>query len=125
MMEPLDCIRTELDRMAYQPGIEGCALVEATTGLLWYASGAGAQAERIWEAAVDYWRLYERQKDQFTVLGPLGAVAMHHIEGLLVVLPCCADPDLLLILHGGHGCVDWTALQRMTRALGRLVRNPG
>ncbi|HEY9023105.1 MAG TPA: hypothetical protein VIP05_02315 [Burkholderiaceae bacterium] len=119
----LEHIRTELERMAHQPGIEGSALVEAATGLVWYASGGGAHAQRVWEAAVDYWRLYERQKEQFAVLGPLGAVAMYHVEGILVVLPCCVDPDLLLILHGGHGCVDWRALQRMTRALGSLLRN--
>jgi len=110
--------------MAGQPGIEGCAMVEAATGFVWHASRGGARAERVWEAAVDYWRLYERQKEQFAVLGPLGAVAMHHVAGVLVVLPCCRDPDVLLILHGGHGGVDWRSLQRMTRALGQLLTNP-
>jgi len=109
--------------MALQPGIEGWALVEAATGLVWHASDPSAHAELVWEAAVDYWRLYERQKAQFTGLGPLGAVAMYHIEGMLVVLPCCTDPDVLLILHGGHRSVDWTALQRMARALGALLQH--
>ena len=116
-------IRMELAHMALQPGIEGCALVEAATGLVWHASGFSAHAERVWEAAVDYWRLYERQKSQFTGLGPLGAVAMYHIEGMLVVLPCCIDPDVLLVLHGSHGSVDWIALQRMARSLGALLQS--
>jgi len=116
-------IRTELARMALQPGIEGCALVEAATGLVWHASGFSAQAERIWEAAVDYWRLYERQKAQFVGLGPLGAVATYHTEGMLVVLPCCTDPDVLLILHASHRSVDWISLQRMARALGSLLKS--
>ncbi|MEP6501776.1 MAG: hypothetical protein ABJD97_00470 [Betaproteobacteria bacterium] len=115
-------IQADLARMALQPGIAGCALVEARTGLVWHASGQSAQAERVWEAAVDYWRLYERQKTQFTALGPLGAAVMYHTEAMLVVLPCCADPDVLLILHGEHGVVDWIALQRMARELGALLR---
>jgi hypothetical protein len=118
-------VRAELDRMALQPGLEGCALVEAGTGLVWSASGISASDERVWEAAVDYWRLYQRQKAQFTGLGPLGAAAMYHTAGMLVVLPCCADPEVLLVLHGGHGVVDWVALQRMARALGALLKSPG
>ena len=115
-------VRVELDRMARQPGLEGCALVDASTGLVWHASGSSADAEHVWEAAVDYWRLYERQKKLFTQLGPLGAAAMYHATGMLVVLPCCADPDVLLVLHGRHRAVDWIALQRMARALGALLR---
>ena len=111
--------------MATQPGLEGCALVEAGTGLVWHACGFRADEERVWEAAVDYWRLYERQKTQFTGLGPLGAAAMYHTVGMLVVLPCCADPDVLLVLHGRHHAVDWIALQRMARALGALLKSTG
>ncbi len=117
-------IRTELARMALQPGLEGCALVDAGTGLVWHASGFSASDERVWEAAIDYWRLYERQKVQFTGLGPLGAAAMYHTAGMLVVLPCCTDPDVLLVLHGRHRSVDWIALQRMARALGELLQSP-
>lgn len=118
-------VRAELARMALQPGIEGCALVEAGTGLVWHASGTSADDERVWEAAVDYWRLYERQKAQFTGLGPLGAAVMYHAVGMLVVLPCCVDPAVLLVLHGRHRVVDWIALQRMARVLGALLKSPG
>ena len=118
-------IRAELARMAMQPGLEGCALVEAGTGLVWHASGISASDERVWEAAVDYWRLYHRQKAQFTGLGPLGAAAMYHTAGMLVVLPCCADPDVLLVLHGRHRAVDWIALQGMARALGASLKSSG
>lgn len=99
--------------------------MDAATGLVWHASGIHAHAERTWEAAVDYWRLYERQKLQFRELGPLGAAAMYHAAGMLVVLPCCADPDVLLVLHGRHGTVDWIVLQRMARTLGALLKSPG
>lgn len=111
-----------LDRMAAHPGIVGCALVDAQTGLVWDSRAGTAH---LWEAAVDYWRLHDRQKLHFAGLGTLGAAVMYHTGGVLAVLPCCSDPDVLLVAQGAHRGVDWIALQRMARALGDLLRRPG
>jgi len=118
-------VGAELDRMAANPGIVGCALVDAHTGLVWESRGGGAHAERVWEAAVDYWRLHDRQKLHFAGLGELGAAAMYHTGGVLAVFPCSTDPDVLLVVHGEHRSVDWIALQRMARALSPLLRSSG
>jgi len=117
-------VASELARMASHPGIVGCALVDATTGLVWHSSGAGANTERMWEAAVDYWRLHDRQKTHFADLGVLAAAVMYHSEGVLAIIPCSSNPDLLLISQGRHGAVDWTAWQRMARGLGKLIHSP-
>jgi hypothetical protein len=112
-----------LDRMAAHPGVVGCALVDAHTGLVWDSRAGAPNAERVWEAAVDYWRLHDRQKLHFAGLGALGAAVMYHRAGVLAVFPCCSDPDVLLVAHGQHRGVDWIALQRMARALGELLRS--
>lgn len=118
-------VGTELDRLAAHPGIVGCALVDAHTGLVWDSRGGAQQAARVWEAAVDYWRLHDRQKLHFAGLGKLGAAAMYHTGGVLGVFPCCSDPDVLLVAHGQHSGVDWITLQRMARKLGELLRSSG
>jgi hypothetical protein len=115
-------IADELGRVAAQPGIVACALVDGSTGLVWHVSGASSNSEHMWEAAVDYWRLHNRQKAHFTGLGPLGAAVMYHAGGVLAVLPCCDDPDVLFVSHGQHANVDWIALQRLVRTLGQLLR---
>jgi len=115
-------VAAELDRMAGFPGIVGCALVDAATGLIWHASGSVPNAERVWEAAVDYWRLHDRQKLYFAGLGTLGAAVMYHTGGVLAVLPCCGDPEVLLVSYSRHGNVDWIPWQREVRALGALIR---
>lgn len=111
----------EVARMAAQPGIVGCALVDAGTGLIWHASGGGPEAERVWEAAIDYWRLHDRQKLNFAGLGALGAAVMYHAGGVLAVLPCCSAPEVLLVSHGQHRNVDWGLWQRMARELGAHI----
>jgi hypothetical protein len=112
----------ELERMAAHPGILGCALVDAGTGLVWHAFASRPNADRVWEAAVDYWRLHDRQKVHFAGLGTLGAAVMYHTGGVLAVFPCCSDPDVLLVCHGEHRNVDWIAWQRKVRELGKLIR---
>ncbi|MEP7100259.1 MAG: hypothetical protein ABI781_07100 [Burkholderiales bacterium] len=112
----------ELERMASHPGILGCALVDAGTGLVWHSCAAGPNAERIWEAAIDYWRLHDRQKANFAGLGTLGAAVMYHTGGVLAVFPCSTDPDVLLVCHGQLRDVDWMTWQRKVRDLGQMIR---
>jgi len=111
--------------MSGHPGILGCALVDANTGLVWHSCSGAPNAERVWEAAIDYWRLHDRQKVHFAGLGTLGAAVMYHTGGVLAVFPCCSDPDVLLVCHGQHRNVDWIAWQRMVRELGRMIRASG
>jgi hypothetical protein len=114
-------VGAELDRMAAHPGIVGCALVDAHTGLVWDSRAGAVNAQHMWEAAVDYWRLHDRQKLHFAGLGTLGAAVMYHSGGVLAVFPCCSDPDVLFVAHGQHHGVDWIALQRMARKLGESL----
>lgn len=113
-------VEAELSRMAASPGIGACALVEADNGLVWLSAGAPHDAS-VWEAAVDYWRLHQRQQAHFAELGALGAAVMYHARGVLAILPCCPDPNLLLVARGAHGGVDWIDWQRRGRALGAAL----
>lgn len=109
---------------ATTPGIDACALVQADSGLVWHAAGHSQKSERLWEAAIDYWRLQTRQHENFESLGPLGAAVMYHAFGVLAVVPCTQDPDLMVVCVGRHASVDWTNWQRKVRDLALLIRQP-
>ena len=114
-------IGPELDQLAALPGVVACALVDAATGLVWHVSGDAPRAEHVWEAAVDYWRLHDRHQAHFAGLGALGAVGLYHTAGVLAILPCAHDPEVLLVALAEHRAVDWIALQRMARTLGQRL----
>lgn len=111
----------EMERIAAESKVYGLALVDAGAGLVWHASGELAKTDGLSEAAVDYWRLHDRQHTHFASLGPLGAAVMYHQCGVLAVLPCCLEPKLLMVAQAPHSGIDWVDLQRQSRALGQRL----
>jgi hypothetical protein len=65
----------------------------------------------------------ERHQQVFTELGPLRAAVMHHASGLLAILPCTSEPELLVVAHGAQKNVDWRAWQEQVRQVGQLIRD--
>lgn len=110
-----------VEEMAMQPGIRGCALVDAGAGMIWTAHGELAANQSLWEAAANHWRLHQRHREHFDCLGPFAAVATHHADGVMAVFCCSTDPELLFVAVGRHRAVDWPTLQRMGLRLGQLV----
>lgn len=108
--------------LASDAGVQGCALVDASSGLVWHHSGASFGPAPLWEAAVDYWRLQQRLQTNFEALGGLRAAVLHHRHGVLVVLPCVREHELLLVTVARHGQVNWRQWQRGVKELGTLVR---
>jgi len=106
------------------PGVTACALVDGSSGLVWTSCGTPtANGEPLWEAAVDYWRLHGRLHQHFSSLGDLGAVVMYHHGGILAVLPCLRQPDLLVVCRADHQAVDWLSWQTRVTALGQELRS--
>lgn len=118
-------INDELDRavgaLARRPGLRGCALVEAGSGMVWTAHGELARHTSLWEAASDHWRLHGRHAAHFASLGEFVAVALIHVEGLVALFRCATDPDLLFVAVGQHRTVDWNTLQGLALRVGALV----
>ena len=113
-------LRGELEQFALMPGLQGCALVEIDTGMVWHAAGSIADVQKIAEASSDYWRLYQRQRIHFEHLGDLRAQVMMHREVRITMLPC--GPGMLLIaLSREQEPVDWARLQNKTLALKQMV----
>ncbi len=108
--------------LAQAPGVQGCALVDAGSGLLWERAGVDFGSHLVWEAAVDYWRLQERLHAHFEPLGDLAAATLHHREGVVVLLPCVPEHHLLLVAVARHRAVDWQQWQRLCASLAQTLR---
>lgn len=120
---PRDPAAIALAGICRQSGVEGCALVDASTGAVQYVSGRHRGDGSAWEAAADYWRLYHRQQRHFAPWGPLRAAVFVHTGGAIGVLPCCDEPPLVVVACSRGDGVDWEECERLARALGAVLRS--
>ncbi len=110
-------VQSELDALAATPGVHSCALVERASGLVWCSAGQPSEPA-LWEAAVDYWRLYLRTQQHYHHMGELRVAVMYHLRNVLALLPSNEAGDLLVVCVAAHQGVDWIAWQRRVRAMG-------
>lgn len=106
-------IAQELALMAATPGVVACALVDVGTGMVYLSAGNAPDIEAVAEAASDYWRLYQRNGNNFAELGPLQAVSTVHRDGVVSLMPC------------GDGIVLATISRRMQLDLSAWFRKVG
>lgn len=116
-------LQKALEQMARLPGLQGCALVEVDTGMVWHAAGGIEDLHKTAEVSSDYWRLYQRQRSHFAALGELQAQVMMHREVRITLLPC-GQGMLLIALSREQDRVDWAALQSQAQGLKQLVLAP-
>lgn len=117
-------LQTGLAQLLRTEGVRACALVDSASGLVWHAAGE-VHEPALWEAAMDYWRMYGRLRQHFdAVLGPLGAAVMHHQQGVLALLPCgrqegrqAGHDGLVVVCVASHRGVNWAGWQQEVRAL--------
>ncbi len=113
-------LRQELSSMAGLTGVEGCALVEVDTGMVWHAAGQSEKMQILSEAASDYWRLYKRLNAHFADLGEMRASVFMHVHSRITLMPCGKDM-LLVALTREKTPVNWTEWQSKTKQLADLV----
>ncbi len=113
-------LRDDLNRMAALPGMQGCALVEVSAGMVWYAAGQSLEMQNIAEAASDYWRLYQRLNGHFTQLGHMKAAVFMHVHGRITLMPCGKDM-LLVALTQESTLVNWAQWQSQAKDLASRV----
>lgn len=98
--------RNSLDEIAQQGGMLGCAIVETESGMVVEAAGDEEWAARA-EAAVDFWRLYERRAD-LRPLGPPRAAVLIHPE-CRITLTSCGARMVLICFSSEPDTMDWPA----------------
>lgn len=111
------------EMLARYPAVTGCALVDASSGLVWYRWPA-SRFDGLWEASVDHWRLHQRLGSYFEAAGELGAIVSYHQESSLALVPCLRAPDILLVCLARRGqAIDWVGWQRDAQRLGQQIKS--
>ncbi|MFC6281709.1 MULTISPECIES: hypothetical protein [Polaromonas] len=113
-----------LSALAAFEGIRGCSLVESGSGLVVHSAGEVADVEPLSEAAVEFWRIHERLKGNFTALGRLNLAMLAFQDGWLALTACPADPSLLLVAVTRAQSVDWNGWLKHARTAGPFGKVP-
>ncbi|RZL64910.1 MAG: hypothetical protein EOP81_06515 [Variovorax sp.] len=115
-------MKTEIEQhlleLASFEGIRGCSLVECASGLVLHSAGEFPDVEPLSEAAVEFWRIHARVKNNLTALGSLNLAMLAFQEGWLGLTACPGDPSLLLVAVTRARHVDWQGWLRHTRMSG-------
>lgn len=96
-----------VEKLAQFPGVQGCALVEAESGMVWQHSGQLPDIEHIGEAAIEFWRVHQRLSTQLVSLGGLKSAAYSFADHVVALFPCGEDPARVLICVAAKSGVAW------------------
>lgn len=96
-----------VQKLASFPGMDGCALVEAETGMVWYSGGSFPDLDRVAEAAIEFWRVQVRLSSNFSTMGPLQSAAYAFSHQVVALFPCSEKPPLVLIGIARKSDVSW------------------
>ncbi len=100
-------IAAHLEKLARFPGVQGCALVEAESGMVWHHAGQLPDIEHIGEAAVEFWRVHQRLSVQLVSLGGLKSAAYSFADHVVALFPCGDAPARVLICVAAKSGVAW------------------
>lgn len=98
-----------VEQLAAFPGVHGCALVDAETGMVWYCAGSLPDIERLGEASVEFWRVQLRQSSYFSDMGPLESAAHSFASHVIALFPCSRKPPLIAICVADKAGMAWGA----------------
>lgn len=114
-------ISSMLKAMAQLPGVQGCALVETESGMVWHHAGNLPELEHISEAAVEFWRIHQRVSGQLATLGSLHAAAYSFHQHILTMCPCGRAPARVLICVSNKTGMVWSDWNQQVTALRQLI----
>ncbi|SFC05465.1 hypothetical protein SAMN05216344_10818 [Polaromonas sp. OV174] len=102
---------TTVEAFIYQlaafPGVEGCALVDADTGMAWHHAGSMPDMEQIGEASIEFWRVHKRLSSHFRDFGNFNSSAHSFANRVIALFPCSREPALVLVCVATKGNIDW------------------
>ncbi len=101
-------IAIHVQKLASFAGVQGCALVEAGSGMVWHHAGQLPDIEHIGEAAVEFWRVHQRLSIQLVSLGGLKSAAYSFADHVVALFPCGEAPARVLICVAAKTGVAWT-----------------
>ncbi len=114
-------IAEQLNKLASAPAVQGCAIVEVDSGMVWHSAGRWGRMEQQAEAAVEFWRLQQRLSDHFNHLGALRSSTYFFTAGSVALLPCPGQSQLILVCVTDRTGMDWGAWMAQLKPLHQLL----
>ena len=96
-----------LDQLASYPAVQGCALVEIETGMVWKHAGQWQQVESFAESAVEVWRVQLRNQAHLAHLGSPRSSICYFANGSMALLPCPGVVPVLLVCIADRAGMNW------------------
>lgn len=106
----MQTITNILQKLASFNGIQGCALVEADTGMVWHFAGQLTEMESVGEAAVEFWRTQNRVATRLDMMGALKFASYNYAHRVISLIPCDEERGLILVcvaVSPGMVWSDW------------------
>lgn len=108
-------------QLAAFPAVQGCALVEADSGMVWYHAGSLPDIESTGEAGVEFWRVQSRLSGNFNALGGLQSAAYSYARHVVALFPCSDKPALVLVCIAQKDGMDWSGWGKQVPGLKRAL----
>lgn len=109
-------IQQQLARLVAHPGIDGCALADAASGMVYFHAGALPDMESTAEAGIELWRVHSRHPAQFAPFGPLQSAAFAFRQKVVALFPCTAS-GLVLVCVASKERIDWPGWGELVQEL--------
>lgn len=114
-----DHIQEEVAHLAQTPDLLACAVVEASTGMIFVWQSADPALEITIEAATDYWRLCQRNAERAGQFGKLQTISVQYEAGLVNLLPC--GPDMVFVTVAKQMFTGWREWPRQVARVAKLL----
>lgn len=112
----------KLADLSSMPAVQGCALVEVETGMVWQSAGRWQHVEMLGEAAIESWRVQQRQQAHFEHLGALRSSITYFTKGSVALLPCPGTVPLVLVCVADRTGMDWSQWMASVLPLFNLLK---
>jgi hypothetical protein len=115
--------QSHLRELSLLDGVNGVALVESESGMVWFTAAKSSDFGPIAEIAVESWRTKSRHAQALAALGRLRLTATHFDNGTLITAPVGADRALLLVGWIEGGKLQITQWREHARAVAAALRH--
>lgn len=117
----MNAIEDHVNQISQLPKMDGCALVQEDTGMVWHYSGQTKDIERISEAVIEFWRIHQRLKVPLSSLGSLKSAAFSFSNQVVALFPCSVSPPLVLVCITKKPPIDWSLWQPLIAGLNQAL----
>lgn len=111
-----------LEKLASFDGVQGCALVEADTGMVWHHAGQQLDMESVGEAAVEFWRTQNRVSGRLSMMGVPKFASFNYAKCVISLIPCDEELGLILVCVAVSPGMVWSDWLRELPTLRSAVR---